>query len=221
MQKRFRLFPFQQSNQNKDGTWNAPIADRDNILGTSVDPREPTWPRWRRTPPPHHEGDFISDDPFFDIDEISGRVEFYPPGRALRDGNVDGNPARRQRVDDLPAGNSWRRRLLIASGDTLRGNAPPPGDTKGPPATGPSTTSEIDMEFPNFETYERVPGFRYFTPTEPSWLIDREGRPTPQPQRPFPSRDDWPPPKGDRLPDRYQPGSPSYRGERLIRPKSW
>ena len=67
-----------------------------------------------KTPPPHHEGDFISDDPFFDIDEISGKVEFYPPGRPLRDGNVDGHPARRQGVDDLPAGNSWRRRLLVA-----------------------------------------------------------------------------------------------------------
>src|SRR5262249_38173398 len=104
------------------------LADQDNILGTSVDPREPMWPRWKRTPPPHHEGDFVSDDPFFDIDEISGRVEFYPPGRSLRDGNVDGNPARRQRVDDLPAGNSWRRRLLVGSRDETSRQARPAGE---------------------------------------------------------------------------------------------
>jgi hypothetical protein len=72
--------PFPLSNRNKDGTWEAPLADRDNILGTSVDPHEPMWPRWKKTPPLHHEGDFISDDPFFDIDEISGKAEFYPRG---------------------------------------------------------------------------------------------------------------------------------------------
>jgi hypothetical protein len=115
--QRVSALPFHQNNRNKDGTWEAPLADRDNILGTSIDPHEPVWPRWKRTPPPHHEGDFVSDDPFFDIDEISGKVEFYPPGRPLRDGNVDGNPARRQRVDDLPTGNSWRRRLLIGHAD--------------------------------------------------------------------------------------------------------
>lgn len=130
MQNRFRLtqrasaFPFQRNNRNKDGAWDAPLADRNNILGTSVDPYEPVWPRWKQKPPPRHEGDFVSDEPFYDIDEISGKVELYPPGRPLRDGNVDGNPARRQRVDDLPAGNSWRRRLLVGNGEEVSISTP-------------------------------------------------------------------------------------------------
>jgi len=118
MQDRFgSYFPFRRDNRKRDGRWDAPPADRDNIRGTSVDPNEPLWPRWKKTPPLHHEGDFVSDEPFFDIDEITGKAEFYPPGRPLRDGNVGGNPARRQRIDDLPAGNSWRRRLLVGQKD--------------------------------------------------------------------------------------------------------
>jgi hypothetical protein len=215
-------FPFQHSNRNKDGTWEAPLADRDNILGTSVDPHEPQWPRWKKTPPPHREGDFVSDDPFYDIDEISGKAEFYPPGRPLRDGNVDGNPARRQRVDDLPAGNSWRRRLLVARGDDIRGNVQlaADADPKGPPAAPPSAAGEIDMEPPGFRRLEWRPGLYWFTTTEPSWLIDAQGRPRPVPPGDgVVSPDDWPPPNGDNIPDRYQPGSPSFMGERLIRPK--
>jgi hypothetical protein len=230
MQNRFgtfrgaSAFPFQPSNRSKDGTWEAPLADRDNVLGTSVDPREPMWPRWRQPPPPHHEGDFVSNDPFYDIDEISGQVEFYPPGRPLRDGNVDGHPARRQRVDDLPAGTSWRRRLLVAGGDDLRGLVQLAADAKGPTRPQPGTTGEIDMEPPNFAKIpnETIPGFYYFIPTEPSWVIDEQGRPTPfrSGSGRFPSRDDWPPPNGDSIPDSYQPGSPYYGGRRIIRPKT-
>ncbi|HZO55347.1 MAG TPA: hypothetical protein VFB63_21755 [Bryobacteraceae bacterium] len=65
------------------------------------------------TPPSHGEGEFVSDQPFFDIDEISQKAEFYPPGQPLMDKNVGGNPASRQRVGDMPGGNFWRRRLLV------------------------------------------------------------------------------------------------------------
>lgn len=106
-------FPFRHDNRNPDGTWTAPDATRDNIMGTSVDPEGPVWPRWKQTPPPHGEGEFVSGEPFFDIDEISQKAEFYPPGRPLVDFNVDGNPASRQRGNDLDSGNSWRRRLLV------------------------------------------------------------------------------------------------------------
>ena len=106
-------FPFRRNNRKPDGTWDAPDATDENIKGTSVDPYEPRWPRWQQKPPPHGEGDFVSDVPFFDIDEISQKAEFYPPGRPLVDKNVDGNPASRQRVGDMPGGNFWRRRLLL------------------------------------------------------------------------------------------------------------
>jgi len=106
-------FPFRRNNRKPNGTWDAPDATDENIKGTSVDPHEPLWPRWKQTPPPHGEGEFVSEEPFFDIDEISQRAEFYPPGRPLVDKNVDGNPASRQRVGDMPSGNFWRRRLLV------------------------------------------------------------------------------------------------------------
>jgi lysozyme len=106
-------FPFRRDNRKPDGTWKAPDATDDNIKGTSVDPRQPVWPRWTQTPPDHGEGEFVSGEPFFDIDEISQKAEFYPPGRPLTDKNVNGNPASRQRVGDMPGGNLWRRRLLV------------------------------------------------------------------------------------------------------------
>ena len=225
MQNRFDgLFPFRRDNRRHDGGWDAPLADQDNIRGTSVDPDEPLWPRWKKTPPLHHEGDFVSDEPFFDIDEITGKAEFYPPGRPLRDGNVGGNPARRQRVDDLPAGNSWRRRLLVQRGSDPSGFVQVGAQAKGPPAAQPGGAAEIDMEPPNFRKVPegRVPGLYFFTPTEWSWVIDERGRPTPfSPEAPsFPSRDDWPPPNGDGIPDSHQPGSLSFSGRRIIRPKT-
>jgi hypothetical protein len=96
----------------------------DNIKGTSVDPHEPVWPRWKQKPPVHGEGDFVSDEPFFDIDEITQKATFYPPGTPLVDKNVDGNPASRQRVGDMPGGNLWRRRLLVGRSDERRDTVP-------------------------------------------------------------------------------------------------
>jgi hypothetical protein len=78
-------FPFRRDNRRPDGYWDVPDANEDNIKGTSVDPYDPVWPRWKQAPPHHGEGEFISDDPFFDIDEIMQRAEFYPPGRPLVD----------------------------------------------------------------------------------------------------------------------------------------
>jgi muramidase (phage lysozyme) len=106
-------FPFRRDNRKPDGTWDAPDATEDNIKGTSVDPHEPMWPRWRKTPPLYGEGEFVTDEPFFDIDEITQKAEFYPSGRPLIDKNVGGNPASRQRVGDMPGANLWRRRLLV------------------------------------------------------------------------------------------------------------
>jgi hypothetical protein len=106
------LFPFRRDNRRPDGFWNALDATEDNIKGTSVDPYDPVWPRWKQAPPHHGEGEFVSDEPFFDIDEIAQRAEFYPPGRPLVDKNFGGNPASRQRVGDSLTGNLWRRRLL-------------------------------------------------------------------------------------------------------------
>ena len=110
-------FPFRQDNRKSDGAWDSQDATRDNIKGTSVDHYEPVWPRWRQTPPPDGEGEFVSDEPFFDIDEISQKAEFYPPGRPLVDKNIDGNPSRRQRINDTDAGNLWRRRLMVGRWD--------------------------------------------------------------------------------------------------------
>ena len=145
-------FPFRRNNRKPDGTWDAPDATRDNIKGTSVDHYDPVWPRWRQTPPTDGEGEFVSDEPFFDIDEIAQKAEFYPPGRALVDKNVDGHPASRQRVSDTDAGNLWRRRLLVdrgslagaaAPGQPLRstqGAAPPQGQSVGTPLAGGDLT---------------------------------------------------------------------------------
>ena len=117
---RFR-FPFRRDNRRSDGFWDVPDATDDNIKGTSVDPYDPVWPRWKQAPPQHGEGEFIADEPFFDIDEVMQRAEFYPPGRALVDKNAGGNPASRQRVGDMPSGNLSRRRLLVARSDSSDG----------------------------------------------------------------------------------------------------
>jgi hypothetical protein len=100
-----RRFPFRQDNRRPDGTWDAADATPDDIKGTSVDPYDPVWPRWRKRPPDHGHGEFISDEPFFDIDEITQKATLYPLGMPLVDRNVDGNPASRQRVNDSLTGN--------------------------------------------------------------------------------------------------------------------
>jgi hypothetical protein len=113
---RFR-FPFRRDNRRPDGFWDVPDATDDDIKGTSVDPHDPVWPRWKQAPPDHGEGEFISEEPFFDIDEIMQRADFYPPGRPLSDKSFRGNPASRQRIGDMPGGNLSRRRLLVAHRD--------------------------------------------------------------------------------------------------------
>ena len=113
-------FPFRRDNRRPDGTWIADDATEDNIEGTSIDRYEPVWPRWKKTPPPDFEGEFISDQGFFDIDEITQTAKFYPPGTPLVDKNLDGNPASRQRVRDGLTGNLWRRRLLVAPSQQLQ-----------------------------------------------------------------------------------------------------
>jgi hypothetical protein len=85
-------FPFRRDNRRRDGLWDAPDATEDSIKGTSVDPYDPVWPRWKQAPPHHGEGEFISDEPSFDIDEITQMAKFYPPGTPLMDRNLDGNP---------------------------------------------------------------------------------------------------------------------------------
>lgn len=119
-----RQFPFRQDNRRRDGTWNAEDATPENIKGTSVDPHDPVWPRWKKKPPLHGEGEFISDEPFFDIDEITQKATLYPPGTPLVDRNVDGNPASRQRVNDSLTGNLWRRRLLVQARGVGRETTP-------------------------------------------------------------------------------------------------
>src|SRR5262249_40332964 len=121
------LFPFRRDNRKPNGTWDAPDASEDNIKGTSVDPDDPVWPRWKQKPPLNGEGEFVSHEPFFDIDEITQKAEFYPPGRPLVDKNVGGNPASRQRVGDMPGGNLWRRRLLVGR---ARGDETKPGSSE-------------------------------------------------------------------------------------------
>lgn len=116
-------FPFRRDNRRPDGSWDAPNATDDNIKGTSVDPYDPVWPRWKQAPPHHGEGEFISDEPFFDIDEIAQKATLYQAGTPLMDRNIDGNPATRQRVRDVPSGNLWRRRLLVG-GFTDSDNSP-------------------------------------------------------------------------------------------------
>jgi hypothetical protein len=78
------------------------------------------WPRWKQTPPDHGESEFISDQPFFDIDEISQKAKFYPPGQPLVDKNIGGNPASRQRVGHIPGVNFFRRRLLVVARATAK-----------------------------------------------------------------------------------------------------
>lgn len=117
---RFR-FPFRGDNRRPDGFWDAPDATDENVKGSSVDPYDPVWPRWTKTPALDAEGEFVSSQPFFDIDEITQAAKFYPPGAPLVDKNVDGNPASRQRVRDNPAGNHWRRRLLLGPDDKANG----------------------------------------------------------------------------------------------------
>ena len=134
-------FPFRLENRKPDGTWDAPDATDENIKGTSVDPHEPRWPRWKQKPPLHGEGEFVSDEPFFDIDEIRQKVEFYPPGRPLTDKNVDDNPASRQRVRDMPSGNFFRRRLMVDRGALAAAAAPGQRGPSGQPAPSMQTQS--------------------------------------------------------------------------------
>src|SRR5688572_13099446 len=54
-------FPFRRDNRRPDGFWDVPDATDDNIKGTSVDPYDPVWPRWKQAPPDHGEGEFISE----------------------------------------------------------------------------------------------------------------------------------------------------------------
>jgi hypothetical protein len=131
-------FPFRRDNRRPDGLWDAPDTTDDNIKGTSVDPYEPVWPRWKQAPPLHGEGDFVSDQPYFDIDEIRQAAEFYPPGRPLVDMNVGGNPASRQRVADMPGGNFFRRRLLVQPDD-------PPQMDSGLHSTGASDAELVPI----------------------------------------------------------------------------
>src|SRR4030095_13895369 len=88
------------------------------------------------------------DDSFFDIDEIAQKAEFYPPGRALVDKNVDGHPASRQRISDTDAGNLWRRRLLV--GRTPEGATEPGDDMRAlqlagaaPPQSRPTARAQV------------------------------------------------------------------------------
>lgn len=127
-------FPFRVENRKPDGTWDAQDATDENIKGTSVDPYEPKWPRWKQRPPLHGEGEFISHEPFFDIDEITQKAEFYPPGRPLTDKNVGGHPATRQRIGDMPGGNLWRRRLLVGGAQEAGPYTEPLGRTPPEPA---------------------------------------------------------------------------------------
>jgi hypothetical protein len=106
-------FPFRRDNGRRDGFWDAPDVTDDNIKGSSIDPYDPVWPRWTKTPPLDGEGEFVSSEPFFDIDEITQKATLYPAGTPLVDRNLDGNPGSRQRVVDTLAGNLWRRRLLV------------------------------------------------------------------------------------------------------------
>ena len=80
MRSRFP-FPFRRDTRRRDGFWDAPDATEDSIKGTSVDPYDPVWPRWTKTPPAGDEGDFVSDEPFFDIDEITQKARLYRPAR--------------------------------------------------------------------------------------------------------------------------------------------
>jgi hypothetical protein len=74
-------FPFRRDNRRPDGTWAAEDATEDNIKPTSVDPYDPVWPRWRKTPPLDAEGEFVSRDPFFDVDEITQQPDSTRPAR--------------------------------------------------------------------------------------------------------------------------------------------
>jgi hypothetical protein len=157
---RFR-FPFRRDNRRPDGFWDAPDATDDNIKGTSVDPYDPVWPRWKQTPPDHGEGEFISEQPFFDIDEIMQRAEFYPPGRALVDKNLGGNPASRQRVGDMPGGNLSRRRLLVPRSDNSDGWPPArmAPESEGPLVLAQAIPRNADGTWPAPEaTEENIKG---------------------------------------------------------------
>lgn len=228
------LTPFGPHNRNADGSWDAPLADRDNIKGTSVDPDEPIWPRWKQTPPHLHEGHFISDEPFYDIDEISGKAEFYPPGRPLNDANVDGNPASRQRVNDLPTGNSWRRRLLVGHADeqparwsgqenefmrlaqtapqapiagtrNIRGIPPPPNPPFVPEWLLPKPSTLTIRDLNGRPTSQAYPGWIY---DQHYWQIDPSTGELPKLYKPLePNKN--PDLNNNDIPDNVEPGNPT------------
>ena len=75
------LFPFRRDNRRPDGTWDAPDATDDKVKGTSVDPYDPVWPRWTKAPPIGGEGEFVSNQPFFDIDESRRKRRSIRPAR--------------------------------------------------------------------------------------------------------------------------------------------
>ncbi len=99
-------FPFRRDNRRRDGLWDAPDATEDNVKGSSIDPYEPVWPRWKQAPPHHGEGEFVSDEPFFDIDEIAQRAEFYPPGTPLSTGTSTAIPHHAKEFVTFPAATS-------------------------------------------------------------------------------------------------------------------
>lgn len=233
-----KRFPFRRDNRKPDGTWDAPDATDDNIKGTSVDPYDAVWPLWKRTPPPDGEGEFVSDEPFFDIDEITQRVELYPPGRPLIDRNVDGNPASRQRVRDILAGNHWRRRVLVGpvGADATLGDrsgmlqhvGAAPAPALPPPQPDPLYRRQPMPDEPEFWAV-RPPrgGDGVWASRFPFYLVNGQTNrvvpPIWQSDVGFPSPDVYPParngqPAGDGVPDLYQRGSPINRSNDYLWP---
>ena len=62
-------------------------------------------------------GNFISDEYYYLIDELTGKIDRYPPGRPLEDINRGGNPLRRREAErHASRDNVWRQRLNVWRG---------------------------------------------------------------------------------------------------------
>ena len=88
-------------------------ATPNSVLGTSVDPNKPYFPRWTLPIPAEGEtGLWRADEPYSWIDENAGQIKNVPRGSPILDTNRNGQPGHFQKGSNTPSGNSWKYRLM-------------------------------------------------------------------------------------------------------------
>ena len=118
-------FPFRHDNRRRDGLWDAPDATEDSIKGTSVDPYDPVWPRWRQAPPHTARESSSAMSRSSTSTRSRRRAKFYPPGRAAggheprrqsSEPSKNWRHPQRQSMATATAGRAWGQLRWLAAG---------------------------------------------------------------------------------------------------------